>query len=621
MTKRAYIYDLETYKNMFLACFIDILDPSERYSFEISNRVNEFGPLFDFLNTKVGLLVGFNNTGFDYPILHELLTKKIANPKVYYNKAQKIINSKQYPYKRVYIPQIDLYKIWHLDNRAKRTSLKQVEFFLRHPNLQELPYHPETNLSYKQMDDILEYCFNDCEATLKLYDISKEKISLRKTLSDLYKLDLYNSSDSSIGEQIFIKYMLNKKNIEFKELKASVGKPSDFNFNLGDVILPYVKFKSEEFNSAIEFFKSSNVESGILKDVFNYSVEFKGLKYDYGAGGLHASKNGIFETKGDYIIVDWDVASYYPNLAIRNKMFPQHLSEDFCDIYEEIYDTRKAAKVKAKKDKTDKEAVAVNAGLKLALNSLYGKSNSKYSVVYDPMYTAATCINGQLLLSMLAEWLSEFSEVFYVNTDGLTIRIHKSCLERMYNTCKKWEELTKLELESVVFKKMFLRDVNNLIAIDEWGGVKRKGAYEIDKAVGKEPAIWKNNSSRILPIAASEYFINNVPIEQTIKNHSDIYDFCKMGKVRGDWKMTWGESLMPKINRYYLSNNPSTPTLVKEHLDGRRISLEAHPDFKKHGTIYNCSVINNYSAKSDYNINYDYYIKEAEKLVSAINGN
>ena len=31
---------------------------------------------------------------------------------------------------------------------------------------------------------------------------------------------------------------------------------------------------------------------------------------------------------------------------------------------------------------------------------------------------------------------------------------------------------------------------------------------------------------RIVPISLKNYFIYNIPIEETIKNHKDIYDFC-----------------------------------------------------------------------------------------------
>tara|TARA_R100000951_G_scaffold115148_3_gene122318 strand:+ start:1572 stop:1742 length:171 start_codon:yes stop_codon:yes gene_type:complete len=51
----------------------------------------------------------------------------------------------------------------------------------------------------------------------------------------------------------------------------------------------------------------------------------------------------------------------------------------FCEIYEEVYNTRRAAK-KSGDGITD-------AGLKLALNGTYGKSNDKYSYLYDPKFT------------------------------------------------------------------------------------------------------------------------------------------------------------------------------------------------------------------------------------------
>ena len=118
MAKRAYIYDLETYSNMFLACFIDIKDPTIRYDFEISRRKNEFNTLYEFLKTKCGLLIGYNNTGFDYPIIHNLLLRKNKSCKHYYNLAGRLISDRQYGINNPLIPQLDLFKIWHLDNKA-----------------------------------------------------------------------------------------------------------------------------------------------------------------------------------------------------------------------------------------------------------------------------------------------------------------------------------------------------------------------------------------------------------------------------------------------------------------------------------------------------------------------
>lgn len=44
-------------------------------------------------------------------------------------------------------------------------------------------------------------------------------------------------------------------------------------------------------------------------------------------------------------------------------------------------------------------------GFKLSTNSVYGKSNSEYSFLYDPLYTLKTTLAGQLALCMLSEML------------------------------------------------------------------------------------------------------------------------------------------------------------------------------------------------------------------------
>ena len=48
-----------------------------------------------------------------------------------------------------------------------------------------------------------------------------------------------------------------------------------------------------------------------------------------------------------------------------------------------------------------------------------------------------------------------------INTDGLTSIYDKKYEEKYLEICKKWEEITKLSLEHVKFKKYVLRDVNN----------------------------------------------------------------------------------------------------------------------------------------------------------------
>jgi len=63
--------------------------------------------------------------------------------------------------------------------------------------------------------------------------------------------------------------------------------------------------------------------------------------------------------------------------------------------------------------------------------------------------------------------------------------------------------------------------------------IKSKGFFEINKVVGSEPAYHKDNSFRVIPLALQEYFVNNIPVEKTIYNHTNIYDFCGRQKFKG----------------------------------------------------------------------------------------
>ena len=123
--KNIWIYDLETYPNFFLAVFYNIMT-KESLIFEISDRKNEIDKLRAFLYSNNLKLIGFNNLNFDYPVLHNsiLSNNKEWTSQEIYKEVEKIINA-QYSSiwdKDVKIPQLDLYKIWHYDNKNKRTS-------------------------------------------------------------------------------------------------------------------------------------------------------------------------------------------------------------------------------------------------------------------------------------------------------------------------------------------------------------------------------------------------------------------------------------------------------------------------------------------------------------------
>ena len=270
------------------------------------------------------------------------------------------------------------------------------------------------------------------------------------------------------------------------------------------------------------------------------------------------------------------------------------------------------AKKESKLDKSNKQAYAINAGLKLSLNGAYGKSNDQYSFFYDPKYTMQITINGQLMLSMLAERIANIDDliILQVNTDGITVKIPKTKLEEFNNICKNWEIETKYTLEHANYSKFVVRDVNNYLALYTNNSIKLKGLFEIDKE------LHKNHSMKIVPIALRNYYTNGIPISDTIRNHKDIYDFCIAKKFPRPWYAEYTElidnqpitTIFKKVIRYYITTKGSYLWKINGD-DNRHSQLNVG---------YNVQPFNKFEDKENYNINYNFYIAETNKIINSI---
>ena len=258
-------------------------------------------------------------------------------------------------------------------------------------------------------------------------------------------------------------------------------------------------------------------------------------------------------------------------------------------------------------------------------------------------------LNGQLLLTMLAEQLEKISFILQCNTDGVTVKIHKSKLDEMKRIIKWWEDLTQLELEDAYYSKMVIGHVNSYIAVYTNGKVKYKGAFEIDKEIKGELQYHKDHSSRVVAIAVSKYFIEGIPIRESVLNHLNngdygkiknhgIYDFCIGKKTKGGKKgrpdmifkeMINGElreTKLQKTNRYYISK--SGGQLVKRYREqkydkdlNKMVEVISESTFEVHpqkGRFYKVKVFNNYEELDDYNIDYNYYTREANKIINSV---
>ena len=661
------VYDLETYRNFFCGYFGNA-DTRKAWSFEISDRKDEREEMIEFLRQvkrNGQRMVGFNNLAFDYQVLHFILKKQDCSVRQIYNFANKLINAEDdekfkimVPEYKMMIPQLDLYKIHHFDNKSRATSLKMLEFNMRSDNIEDLPFPPDTKLTDEQKDKVLRYNKHDMVQTCDFYNHSLEQIRFREELTKKYGKNFMNANDTKIGKDYFIMRLEeNAPGCCYKNRKVQQTKRD--KIDLSECVLDYIQFESDELQAVKDWLCEQTITKtkGVFTDILekdlgkladyaklrtkqkkyssreeaeaelfdkawvedrelksgktshylcwrvadNLNTVLNGFQFDFGTGGIHGSiENEIVDTDDEGVLLDLDVASYYPNLAIVNNIYPEHLGGTFCNIYSDVFKQRKSY------DKGTPE----NAMMKLALNGVYGSSNDMYSPFYDPKFTMTITVSGQLTLCMLAEKLMEVSSLrlIQLNTDGLTVKVSSDEKQTVDDICKEWMDKTGLELEESVYKRMAIRDVNSYLALDIEDKVKQKGAYQY-----KDMGWHTNQSALVIPMAAEHALLYDGDYEEFIYNHKNIYDFMLRTKVPRNSRLVGvdedGEHPLQNITRYYVANDGVSlvkcmPPL-KEGGDERRIGVESKWKVKT------CNNIKDY----DRDIDYEYYVKETEKLL------
>ena len=580
------VYDMETLSNCFIMCAEDY-KTEEDIVFIVHELKNEFPQLVTFLKNlvnKKGWLISFNGLGFDSQIVEYILEHHeewqsftgdtIAG--IMYEYAQKIINNQDsgfpdYPEWKLSTNNIDVFKLNHWDNPAKRSSLKWIQYSMDWSTIMDMPIHHKAKITtMEEIDMIVGYCKNDVKSTKAIMYLSKDQINLRKTLSKEYGINLFSASEPRISKELFL-YFLSK---ETGLMKYDIKQLRTFRqeIKVKDIILPYIKFQSGEFNRLLNQFEKLVINPNETKNAFRYSIDYKGVTTDFGLGGVHGAKDaGVYESTEDMIIMSSDVTSFYPNLAIRNNWSPAHLpKKEFCNLYEWFFEERK--KIPKKDPK--------NYVYKIILNSTYGLSNDKNCFLYDPEFTMKITINGQLSLIMLYEMLAEGipgSVPIMQNTDGLEMLIPTNAKDKYLEICAEWEKITNLQLEHDEYKKIILADVNNYIAVNTAGKAKCKGRFDFENL-----ALHKNKSFLIIPKAIYNYFVNDIPPEKYLADNRNIYDYCGGVKIKGDWmfKKTCVEqgnvvveNLQPTL-RYYISEK-GCKIVKKNKYDNREIQLES----------------------------------------------
>jgi hypothetical protein len=615
--------DFETLSNCFIAVFEEIKSDHQEI-FVIHESRNDIQDLVHFLNKNKNQdewHVSFNGLGFDSQITEYILRNQDhlihgtgdSIARYLYGKAQNIIQRQnageflEFSPRDLQIRQVDVFKLNHWDNPAKKSSLKWIQYTMDWKNIIDMPIHHTTAVVKEQIPEIIKYCINDVKSTKQIMFLSKEQINLRRALTEEYDIDLFSASEPRISKELFLHFLSKATGIKKYDLRQTRTKREKIIFN--DIILPYIEFKTATFQNLLKKFQGVVLYPGETKGGFKYSVQYKGVKTDYGLGGIHGARaSKVYNSTEDMVIMTSDVVSYYPNLAIKNGWAPAHLpKEEFCNLYEWFFEERK------KIPKSDPK----NYVYKIILNSTYGLSNDENSFLYDPEFTMRITINGQLSLTMLYEMICE--EIpgaipLMQNTDGLETMIPREYVEKYMEICARWEKITNLQLEHDTYSKIVLGDVNNYIAVTESGKSKCKGRFEYENL-----ALHKNKSFLIIPKALHAYFVEGIKPEKFIMENLNIFDFCGGVKIKGDWKFQeqciingeYKEKNLQHTVRYFISNSGSK--IIKKHLsDGRDIQVEAGKWLQ---TVY---INHEERALSEYDINYDYYLNKIRKEIESL---
>lgn len=607
------VYDIEIFPNCF-SLTIKNTETKEFQFFELSNRKNNLVDLVPLFLDKRYIFCGYNNIHYDNPIVNFIIEyketlKKSTRLDIEYNLfqlSQTIIKGDLEKWKRwKYANNFEtLDLLTMLFSQKLRVGLKEMQVTMKYSNVQEYDGDFEAPIPEEDIPKMIQYNINDVNSTEELLYRCENDIKLRLNIEEEYGIKALNKDGVNLGMEILKTKYLEKTHKTWNDIK-DLRSPCD-KIALNEIILPFIKFDNPILKDLLNEMKQQVVSPD--RKGYNKHFLMDNLEYSVGVGGIHSvNKPSIFIAKEDEVISDVDVASLYPSLIIEYGFYPPHLGKEFLEVYKGIKDERIEAKHNGNKLK--------NLTLKLSINGLSGNLQSEFSWCYSPKTVMRIRINGQLLLLMLAEKLISIGcQIIQANTDGLFVLRKKKDEQKFKDVCKWWENLTRLELEEDRFERFYQFAINDYLGVIEGYKdsknpklLKKKGLFIDNVTLGK------GMQPMIIPKAINANLADNIPVEETIRNCKDINEFITYQKVDKKFTVQYMNKFITHINRYYVSTNGGY--LYKCEVEGNKIVK-----FANMLTASGVTLCNDITAIKEFpkNINYKYYIKEANKILAKL---
>lgn len=579
--------------------------------------------------------VGYNWRGYDLIMIAYMLQG--ANNEQLKSASDRIIQGNMRPWDAERMLDIRIPQGWDAIDLIEPqpnafASLKALAGRLHAPKMQDLPYPPDAWLTDEQIDETMLYMVNDLNNTRLVWDALQEPINSRIALTEKHGIDLRSKSDAQIGEAIVRKQVEALTGQRVEKVETPPG--TVFKYHLPD----FISFGNPELQEianrlrTTEFIVGGNGKAELPGWLDGKLVTIGESTYAMGIGGLHSTEsNRSVLSDHEHVLIDADVAAFYPEIILRSGLYPKALGPHFVTAYRGIKEGRVTAKRRAKEIKrqlaSDTSIAAIiiaelnvelaraiedDKGGKIQINGVFGKLGSIFSVLYAPHLMIYITLTGQLSLLMLIDRAERAGfPVVSANTDGLVFRCPRSREAELMALTKQWEQETGFELEYTRYRGLYNKSVNSYIAITEDGKAKRKGPLANPRADGDTRAqLMINPTMNICADAATEYLKNRTPVEETIRKCTDIREFVTVVKVQSGG--TWKGDYLGKHVRFIWSTQ-GEPIYYSE----------PHPttgNYKKASKTDGCRPVMQLPEELPIDIDYDRYIAEARRILVDIGG-
>jgi hypothetical protein len=543
------ILDLEVYHNWTLLLFKHV-ETKVVTKFELPLDELDRELLINLLTSHT--IVTFNGLGYDLPLMALILkgadserVKKASDRIIVHNLRwwtfEKEFNVKCFPPE---IDHVDLMEVAPLTG-----SLKLYAARLHSTSIQDLPIAPSTLVTEEDKVILRQYCENDCDSTIDLFNALKIQLELREQMSTQYGIDLRSKSDAQAAEAVIVREVETMTKRRLEKPGSSAG--DRFHYRIPE----WMQFRTLDILDSIRdaWFVVKDTGGILMPPALSArEIRISNGVYRMGIGGLHSSeKQQVVKEDANHMLMDFDVVSYYPSVILNQGLFPRHIGPSFLSVYKSLVIRRLEAKRLGNKP--------VAEACKIQINGTFGKLGSKWSILYSPDLMVQVTVTGQLALLMLVEALDDVLgvEVVSANTDGVTVRCRRDTEQEALAAVKEWERVTGFETERADYSALYSRDVNSYVGVKTNGEVKTKGAY------GKGLALHKNIYAPICSQAVINYVSLDADMRSTIETCQDIRQFICMRKVTGG-ALHHGVPI-GKIIRWYYSTEEKEAILYKDN--------------------------------------------------------